>query len=106
MIVAQQTLNVNVPSILTSGGTAIVSNPARTGWTIQNTGTNPLFVLMQPIGTSTMASTSVWNNVLKAGSGNDDGTGGSTGQEQGVIFTGNISVAGTSPRFVVTEFAA
>lgn len=105
MIVAQQTINVNVPSILTSAGTVLASNPARTGWSIQNLGTNTLFLLMQPVGTNTVASTTVFHQPLKAGSVNDDGTGGSVGQEQGVIFTGNISVAGTSPRFVVTEFA-
>ena len=106
MIVAQQTLNVNVPSILTSAGTAIASNTARTGWSIINLGINPLYVLMQPINTTTVASTTVFHIPLKGGTSNDDGTGGSVGQEQGVIFTGNISVAGTSPRFVVTEFAA
>lgn len=98
--VCQQTQNVNIPSILTSAGTAIAENPARVGWTIQNTGTNPLFVLM-----GSGASSTVWHNVLKGGTGTDDGTAGSTGQEQGVVYTGIITVAGTSPRFVVTEFA-
>lgn len=99
MIVSQQTTNVNTPAIIATA-TALASNPARVGWTIQNTGTNPLFVLM-----GSGATTTVWHNVLKGGTGNDDGTGGSTGQEQGVIYTGIITVAGTSPRYVVTEFA-
>lgn len=105
MIVNQQTINVNLPSIA-SASTALASNPARTGWFIQNLGTNALFVLMTPIGTTTAASTTVFHNVLKGGSGNDDGSGGSTGQETGVIFTGAITIAGTSPRYTVTEFAA
>ncbi len=105
-IVAQQTIAVNVPVILTSAGTAIASNTARTGWSIVNLGTNPLYVLMQPPGTTTLASTTVFHTPLKASSVADDGSGGSVGQEQGVIFTGNISVAGTSPRYVVVEFAA
>lgn len=99
MIVCQQTINVNTPSIMSSA-TALASNQARVGWTIQNLGTNALFVCMG--GT---ASTTVFHTVLKAGTGNDDGSGGSVGQEQGVVFTGAITVAGTSPRYTVTEFA-
>jgi|SRR6185312_11928915 len=100
MIVCQQTQNVNTPAI-SSAATALASNTARTGWTIQNLGTNPLFVLM-----GSGASTSVFHTVLKAGSGTDDGSGGSVGQEQGVVYTGIITVAGTSPRYTVVEFAA
>lgn len=99
-IVCQQTQNVNTPAIISSS-TALVANTARTGWFIQNLGQNPLFVLM-----GNGASTSVFHMVLKAGTANDDGTGGSVGQEQGVVYTGVITVAGTSPRYVVTEFAA
>lgn len=100
MIVAQQTSQVNTPAIV-SAATALANNTARTGWTIQNLGQNPLFVLM-----GTGASTTVFHTVLKGGTSNDDGTGGSVGQEQGVIFTGPITIAGTSPRYVVVEFAA
>lgn len=99
-IVCQQTTNVNTPSIASSA-TALASNPARTGWNIQNLGQNALFVNMG--GT---ASTTVFHVVLKAGSANDDGTGGTVGQEQGVVFTGAITIAGTSPRYTVVEFAA
>lgn len=94
------TQNANTPSILTSAGTALASNPARLGWNIQNLGTNPLFVLF-----GSGASTSVFHVVLKAASGADDGSGGSIAQESGVIYTGIITVAGTSPRFVVLEQA-
>lgn len=99
MIVCQQTTNVNVPSIQSST-TALANNPARVGWFIQNLGTNPLYVLMG-IG----ASTTIFHIPLKAGTVNDDGSGGSVGQEQGIVFTGPITIAGTSPRYVVTEFA-
>lgn len=92
------TTSVNTPSIA-SASIALAANPNRTGWTIQNLGTNPLYVLQ---GTS--ASTSVFHIVLKAGTGNDDGTAGSVGQETGIIYTGIITVAGTSPRYTVTEF--
>jgi hypothetical protein len=100
MIVCQQTTNTNTPSIASST-TALASNTARTGWYIQNLGTNALYVLM-----GSGASTSIFHAVLKAGSGNDDGSGGSIGQETGVVYTGIITIAGTSPRYCVTEFAA
>lgn len=99
MIVCNQTQNTNIPSIASST-TALASNTARVGWTIQNLGQNPLFVLM-----GTGASTTVFHVVLKAATSNDDGSGGSVGQEQGVVYTGIITVAGTSPRYTVVEFA-
>lgn len=99
MQVNQQTQNVNTPTIA-SASTALAANTARVGWTIQNLGTNALFVLM-----GAGASTSVFHNVLKGGTAPDDGTGGSTGQETGVVYTGIITIAGTSPRYVVIEFA-
>lgn len=99
MQVNQQTTNINTPSIA-SATTALASNPARIGWFIQNLGTNALFVLM-----GTGASSTVFHNVLKAGTGNDDGSGGSTGQETGVVYTGIITISGSSPRYTITEFA-
>lgn len=98
-VVNQQTINSNTPSIQT-GATALASNPARVGWSIQNLGTNPLYVLM-----GAGASTTVFHVACQAGTGTDDGTGGSVGQETGVIFTGVISVAGTSPRYTCVEIA-
>lgn len=100
MIVSQQTTNVNTPAIIATA-TALASNTARTGWYIQNCGTNPLYVLM-----GSGASSTVFHAVLKGGTGNDDGSGGSIGQEYGVVYTGIITIGGTSPRYVVTEFAA
>ena len=99
MQVNQQTTNVNTPSIQSSA-TALAANTARIGWTIQNLGTNELFVLM-----GSGATTSVFHTVLKKGTGQDDGTGGSVGQETGVVYTGIITIAGTSPRYTVIEFA-
>ncbi len=93
------TTNVNTPAII-STATALASNPKRISWTIVNCGTNPLYVLK-----GSGASTTVFHIPLKAGSGNDDGTGGSVSEENGVIYTGIITVAGTSPRYVVTEHA-
>ena len=99
MIVSNQTQNSNTPAIL-STTTPFANNPARVGWSIQNLGQNVLYVNLG--GT---ASSTVFHVALKAGTSNDDGTGGSVGQEQGVIFTGPITVSGTSPRFTITEFA-
>lgn len=93
------TTNSNTPSIQSSA-TALASNTARIGWSIVNLGTNALYVRL---GDS--ASTTVFHVPLKASTVADDGSGGSVGQEQGVIYTGIITVAGTSPRYVCTEFA-
>lgn len=94
------TQNVNTPTILTSAGIALAANSARIGWGIVNLGTNPLYVLM-----GSGASTSVFHIPLKAASMADDGSGGSVFMEDGVIYTGIITVAGSSPRFTVVEFA-
>lgn len=94
----QQTSYANTPAIVTSAGTALASNKERIGWSIQNLGTNPLFVLLGP-----SASTTVFHEVLKGGSGNDDGLGSTYGQMSGTVYTGIITVAGTTPRFVVLE---
>lgn len=90
----------NTPSILTSAGTALAANTKRISWSIQNLGTNPLFVLR---GAS--ASTTVFHTVLKGATAQDDGTGGFMAEEAGTVYNGIITVAGTSPRFVVFESA-
>lgn len=95
----QPTTSINVPTIQSSA-TALASNTARVGWQIQNLGTNTLFVNLG--GT---ASTSVFHMVLKAGTGQDDGLGGSVSQTTGVVYTGTITVAGSSPRYTVLEMA-
>lgn len=91
--------NSNTPSIA-SDATAIASNKARIAWAIQNLGTNALFVRL-----GAGASTSVFHFVLKAGTGTDDGSGGAISQEAGSVYTGIITIAGTSPRYTVFEMA-
>ena len=88
----------NTPAIIATA-TAIAANPARGGWMIQNCGVNALFLRF-----GTGASTTVFHAVLKGGTGNDDGLGASISQMNGIVFTGDITIAGTSPRYVVTEF--
>ena len=87
----------NTPSIA-SAATAITSNAARAGWMIQNLGTNALFLRF-----GTGASTTVFHAVLKGGTANDDGLGASMSQMDGIVFTGDITIAGTSPRYTVLE---
>lgn len=94
-----QTTNSNLPSIAT-GSTALASNTARLFWQIQNLGTHPLFVLMGSGG----VSDTVFSFVLKGGASNDDGTGAIYSSDV-VVFTGPITVAGTSPRYVAWEVA-
>jgi hypothetical protein len=93
-----RTSAVNVPSIITSAGTALAANQARVEWSIQNLGTNPLFVLR-----GAGASTTVFHQILKGGTGADDGLGATMSEAAGACYTGIITVTGTSPRFVVTE---
>lgn len=87
----------NTPSIA-SDATALAANTARAGWAIQNLGTNALFVRL-----GSGASTSVFHVVLKASTGNDDGSGSSFSQFNGAVYTGVITIAGTSPRYTVLE---
>lgn len=97
MIAIQPTSATNTPTIASST-TALAANDNRMGWHIQNLGTNPLFVLL-----GTGASTTVFHAVLKGGTGNDDGLGAILSQESGIIYTGVITIAGTSPRYTVLE---
>lgn len=97
MIQVGQTTAVNTPSIA-SATTALAVNQNRTGFNIQNLGTNPLFVLL-----GTGASTTVFHAVLKGGTVADDGLGASLSQLSGSVYTGVVTIAGTAPRYVVTE---
>lgn len=99
MNIVYNTTKANTPSIQTVA-TALAANADRIAWSIQNLGTNPLFVLL-----GSGASTSVFHIILKAGTGNDDGLGGALSQEAGVVYTGIVTIAGSSPRYVVTEQA-
>lgn len=99
-ILFQSSGAANTPAI-SSSTTALVAQPLRTQWLIQNLGTNPLFVLL-----GSGASTTVFHTVLKAGTGNDDGTGGLMSQDVGAIYCGAITIAGTSPRYVVLEMTS
>lgn len=88
----------NTPEILSSA-TALAANSARGAWGIQNVGTNPLFVRL-----GSGASDTVFHKVLKGGSGAKDGLGASWDFDAGgTMYTGIVTVAGTSPSYVVVE---
>ena len=97
MVVIGQTSSTNTPSIA-SAATALSANGERLGWSIQNLGTNPLFVRL-----GSGASSTVFHYILKGGSANDDGLGATVGQTSGTVYTGIITIAGTSPRYTVLE---
>ena len=98
-IIKQTSGGVNTPEIASST-TALAANASRIGWAIQNHGQNPLFLRL-----ASGASTTVFHFILKAGTVNDDGLGGSYQQMSGVVWTGIITIAGTSPRYTVLEIA-
>lgn len=93
-----QAKTANTPAIVTSGGDVIAANSNRKGWMIQNVGTNALFVRF-----GTGASETVFHAVLKGGTGDSDGNGGSISQMGGLVFQGIISATGTTPKMVITE---
>lgn len=93
-----RTAGVNTPSIISSAGSVLANNPERKGWSIQNVGTNPVFVNLG--GT---ASSTVFHFIIKGGSADSDGLGGSVSQTNGTVFTGPITIAGTTPKVVVME---
>ena len=87
----------NTPSIQT-GATALTANDQRGAWHIQNVGTNPLRILL-----GDGASSTVYHFVLKGGTADGDGLGASVGQSSGTVFSGTITIDGTSPKYVVME---
>lgn len=95
----KSTENSNTPAISTAA-TALAANTARIGWSIQNLSTNPLFVLL-----GSGASTTVFHRVLKASTGVNDGSGGDYGQNSGAVYTGIITIAGSTPSYTVLEIA-
>lgn len=83
--------------IVTVAGQALASNENRRTVIIQNLGTNPLFVKF-----GAGASSTDFDVVLKGGTGSDDGLGGVLSFDV-LSYTGEITVAGTSPRYTATE---
>lgn len=91
-------LRKSTNSAILSSTTPLLANEARANYFIQNCGQNPLFVKE-----GTGCSTSDFTFILAAGTSDDNGTGGSKSSESDGCWTGAITVAGTSPRYVITE---
>lgn len=80
--------------------TLLAANSARIGFSIQNNGTTAAKIAF---GT---ASTSVFHFVLKGGTADNDGTGGSLVFNTGAVYNGLITVFGaTSAKLSVLEIA-
>lgn len=73
-----------------SAVTLLAANPARIGFSIQNNGTTAAKIAF---GTAT---TDNYHYVLKGGSGDADGNGGSISFFSGAVYTGIVTVFGAS----------
>lgn len=98
----KQLLLVEAGSVNHSGiiatATALAANPSRCAIKLSNLGTNTLYVKF-----GTGATTSDFDFPLSPGTVNDDGKGASYESPELYIYNGIITVAGTSPRYVVME---
>lgn len=76
--------------------TLMNSNPDRSGFSIQNQGTGPLFVYL-----GTGGSTTTYHLILQGGTVQGDGKGGVYSQTGGSVYTGAVSIAAgaTVPTF-------
>lgn len=83
---------------ITSSSVALQENLNRRDIIIQNLGTNTLYIKF-----GENATTTDFNLILKGGDANNDGNGGVVSYSN-LSYTGVISVAGTSPRYVATDF--
>src|ERR1035437_4991529 len=85
----------NTPSIVAGDGasaiTILAANTARIGFSIQNVGTTAAKVMF-----GSVASTTVFHFVLKGGTGDNDGLGGSITFTAGTVYDGIITFFGAS----------
>lgn len=84
--------------IVTSAGTLLADNPYRVGLIIQNLSTATAYIKF-----GNTASTSDFDLILKAGTGADDGLGGTLSFDV-LSYTGIITVAGSGVRITATEW--
>jgi hypothetical protein len=101
----KSTQNVSTAGAVIAGDgsaavTLLAANPARIGFSIQNNGTTAAKIAF---GTAT---TNNFHYVLKGGTGDNDGTGGSISFFSGAVYTGIITVFGaTTAKLSVLEIA-
>jgi hypothetical protein len=92
----------NVPVVTTvtaTGATIISANDGRSGFAVQNHGTNPLFVRL-----GAGATTSVYHIVLSAATALSDGKGAIYSQSGNSCYTGIVSAAGTGGLLTYLEY--
>jgi hypothetical protein len=101
LLVRPSALGPNSPGTTPATATAALPvNTNRQAWRIQNASTNILYVLF---GTGT-ASSSNYHYALTACTVANDGTGGSLSQTADIVWTGAVTVGGTSPSYAIFEF--
>ena len=103
-MISTSTKNANTPAVIAGNGssavTVLAANEARIGFSIQNVGTTAAKICL---GTAT---TDVFHFVLKGGSGDNDGNGGSVTFSSGTVYNGIITVFGASTaKLVALEMA-
>ena len=95
----------NIPSNIAGNGSTGVQvlafNPKRRGFSIQNVGTTPAWILIDGFQAGNLATSSVKHFVLQGGSANDDGKGGSISLFGETVPTGLITMYGASSAIVV-----
>jgi hypothetical protein len=88
--------SVTTAGVGTTSGTILEADSDRAEFSIQNVGTNPLFVKF-----GADASATNFNVVLAAGVADKDGKGGFLSSDR---YDGVVSVYGTDPKYVVSDF--
>ena len=94
----RDSVGANNGTAVSTSATALPANTARTGFQIQNQGTNPLFVYFGAAG-----STIQYNFILKGCTGAADGTGGSFSMMEGNVYRGLVTVASVSISYSILE---
>lgn len=97
MQLVQTTSYSPTPATGATAGTVFTADTARVYFQIQNVGTNPLYLKL-----GTGASSTDYHEILKAGTGALDGSGGLY-KSGTVVYTGAVSVGGTAPTYVAYQ---
>ena len=93
--------SANIPSIVTTTGDVLAADTSRRGFGIQNVGQVPVFIRL-----ATGASTTVFHRVIKGGTADSDGLGGSWDSFDGATYAGIVSatVASGTMKIVITTY--
>lgn len=98
--------NIANTGTLSTATTVTLANAGRSGFLIQNQGTNPLFVSLgvAAIATPTGGTTGTYHVVLKSSGTVSDGSGGTFSMLGGSCYTGSIFCTGTGPTYTFLEY--